>query len=298
MALRFERFKRILITFFLKKKKKNLWTYRELLACSCGLAKQNPPSYLPMGRLECLQHTISFPPTARRALVQEPSEQKLPWRDTWYLCASCSMRQEGWPWRGHGEGDRARCSRAGGDPVAVTSEAHDSWLAALTRRPRPHGNHWQPTVWDWDRAAASLSLLALLTCALLSSFSVFLVDLYHKKEGSYVPNIIYCDSLGHIFVQFARETTTSVTNKDYLFGDCGGTFEPLLPSSGLTVRSLQATFAKLEALLFRSVLLFTKSFSPDRISSQSGCPGPGVDCTRRLRPLGGGVWTLMLSTSI
>lgn len=85
---------------------------------------------------------------------------------------------------------------------------------------------------------------------------------------------------------------------DYLLDGCGVTFEPLLSSSGLTERLLQASLVKLVALLLRTILLFPKSFSPETMSSQSGCPGPGVDCTCRLRPLVGGVWTLIFSTSI
>ncbi|TNN60333.1 hypothetical protein EYF80_029498 [Liparis tanakae] len=56
---------------------------RTLLAFSCGVAKPNPPSYRLMGRLECLQHTALFAPAAPRSLVQDSSEQKLPWREIW-----------------------------------------------------------------------------------------------------------------------------------------------------------------------------------------------------------------------
>lgn len=152
-------------------------TYRALLALSCGLAKQKAPSHLPLGRLECLQHKVAFPPAAPRSLIQESSEQKLPWREIWNFWASWRIRHDGWPWWEQDDGDRTRCSGGVDEPTAATPAAHESWLADLAPRPRPHGNHWQPTVWDWDRAAASLSLLALLVCLLLVSLSARLDDL-------------------------------------------------------------------------------------------------------------------------
>lgn len=153
-------------------------TYRALLALSCGLAKQNPPSYLPAaGRLECLQPKVPLTPAAPWSLIQESSEQKLPWREIWNFWASWRIRQDGWPWWEQDDDDRTRCSGGVDEPAVATPVVHESWLTDFTPRPRPHGNHWQPTVWDWDRAAASLSLLALLACLLLVSLSVLLADL-------------------------------------------------------------------------------------------------------------------------
>lgn len=161
-------------------------TYRALLALSFGLAKLNAPSYLPIGRLECLQDKVPLPPAAPRSLIQESSEQKLPWREIWNFWASWRIRQDGWPWWEQDDGDRTRCSGGVDDPTVATPVAHESWLTDLAPRPRPHGNHWQPTVWDWDRAAASLSLLALLVCLLLVSLSVLFDDLLENDTEALI----------------------------------------------------------------------------------------------------------------
>lgn len=153
-------------------------TYRARLALPCGLSKQQVPSFLPVGRLECLQHEVPLPPTVPWSLMQESSEQKLPWREIWNFWASWRIRQDGWPWWEQDDGVRTRCSGGVDDPAFATRVVHESWLADLTPKPRPHGNHWQPTVWDWDRAAVSLSLLALLISLLFTSLSVLLSDLY------------------------------------------------------------------------------------------------------------------------
>lgn len=135
-----------------------------------------------MGRLECLQHTVPTPPAAPRSLIRDPSsEQKLPWREIWNFWASWRIRDDGWLWREHEDRGRG-CSSGGVEPAVATLGAHESWLTDRTTGPRFHGNHWQPTVWDWDRAAASLSLLALLVCLLLASLSVFLADLLKTKQ--------------------------------------------------------------------------------------------------------------------
>lgn len=73
---------------------------------------------------------------------------------------------------------------------------------------------------------------------------------------------------------------------DYLGGVFSVTFDPCLgpaslSSSGLTVMLLQAVVVELVTLLSRTGVLFPKSTCPDTMSSQFGCRGPGVDCTRR-----------------
>lgn len=73
-------------------------------------------------------------------LMQDVSEQKLPWREIWNLWASCSMRQDGWPWWEQDAGAGAR-----GSGAAAAAELRESWLDARAARRRPHGNHWQPT---------------------------------------------------------------------------------------------------------------------------------------------------------